>query len=324
MLFRNLTEIMQIFENRAREFKNLTADEVFMFDEKDYKEIERYANHRGFFGIGKKKQLNFNVCTTNGYTPLYSADLNKIKLFVENGADVNHVDAFGENALFHHQYSYEISEYLLQKGINVNQVNKKGDNIGSHIYIHNENSLKLIELYQRYGFDIKTIKKENITSTFRDEIAIGLIKLGLDPNTQNETGKTFLFYTDKPEYVKQLIELGADVNHKDHNDRTALFGAGEDKIEILCHSGIDVNAVDNWGHTAIEYTLFDGQYNMLIRNNAYDQIVEENEYKLFRNKNHLLAALRTIRFERGQVLITHYNHLTQKNFVDLVPKRVSK
>ena len=61
--------------------------------------------------------------------------------------------------------------------------------------------------------------------------------------------------------VKRLLELGADVNKKDYTQKTALHCAAVikniDTITLLLNYGVEVNAQDKHGSTALEMAKLD-------------------------------------------------------------------
>lgn len=64
----NLTDILQIMDNRSREFKGLREDQIFMFDA-TAEEIVKRMKKRTLFGLKKPAALDFNVKTKSGFTP---------------------------------------------------------------------------------------------------------------------------------------------------------------------------------------------------------------------------------------------------------------
>jgi len=94
--------------------------------------------------------------------------------------------------------------------------------------------------------------------------------LEVDINSRNVVGETALmhacFYSHY-EVVKLLIELGADVNAIDNFGRTALMVVvGSNKffnrcikiVKLLIEAGAKVNVKDSYGNTALLYASSDG------------------------------------------------------------------
>lgn len=246
----NLTDILQIMDNRSREFEGLREDQIFMFDA-TAEEIVKRMKKRTLFGLKKPAALDFNVKTKSGFTPFMKTDeLEKIKLFIENDANINSLDMNGENALFHHTHSIHNTSYLLEKGINVNQSNKNRKNILDKHHFTFDDDEKIAELYVKYGIDIHRVN--------------------------SKTQRNALFTLD---YKKGLflVKHGINVNQVDERGQNALFGAGADleKAKLLIAAGINIHQIDNEGKSALEYTYWDDNERLLFSHGIKDREYDE-------------------------------------------------
>lgn len=98
-------------------------------------------------------------------TMLFSMQKNqkKIKLLIENNINVNQVNKDGDNALFHNTINIRSVEYLIEAGININHINNEGSNV---LFYANEHTSQV------------------------------LVKNGIDVNNINKDGENVLFYAD--------------------------------------------------------------------------------------------------------------------------------
>lgn len=282
----NLTDILQIMDNRSREFEGLREDQIFMFDA-TAEEIVNRTKKRTLFGLKKPAALDFNVKTKSGFTPFMKTDeLEKIKLFIENGANINSLDMNGENALFHHTHSINNTSYLLEKGINVNQSNKNRKNILDKHHFTFDDDEKIAELYVKYGIDIHRVNSKtqrNALFTLDYKKGLFLVKHGINIHQVDKHGRNMLFYLDSNdkdgslELMITLIKKGINVNQVDECGRNALFGAGADleKAKLLIAAGINIHQIDNEEKSALEYTYWDDNQRLLFSHGIKDREYDE-------------------------------------------------
>ena len=146
-----------------------------------------------------------------------------------------------------------------------------------NIYIQGRNFSKIheavlgigcIELEQALIFnsgDINTLDSNGSSPLIwalrrRDAIAVeNLLKAGADPNARTKSGATALhfaaWYSDLLS-VKTLLRYGAMTTHTDSSLRNALqfaaqSGRGSEISRTLLAAGIDIEAQDIWGTTAL-------------------------------------------------------------------------
>ncbi len=224
------------------EFDFLTA--VFSNDFQAVKEI-----------ISRNPDLNINLQTISGYTPLMFAlksdndDL--LRFLLEHGANPNIQNLHGESSLL-----YAISEDSENKRIELLLDNGADPNIKD---IRGYTALNLICKNSLDDRDLLTVKL--------------LLEHGADPNSQDKDGITPLmdcvshYNSDSNDgniilAMKFLIEAGADVNARDNNGTTPLMYAASvnDKFQInviksLLANGADPSIRNNDGNSALDIIL---------------------------------------------------------------------
>ena len=192
---------------------------------------------------------------------IQSSDLETVKSLVEQGVDVNAVDADWWTALMLASYlgQTKTAELLIANGADVNAVGE-------------------------YGYTaLMWASEEGQTET-----AELLIANGADVNAVGEYGYTALMWASEEgqtETAELLIANGADVNAVGEYGYTALMWASEEgqteTAELLIANGADVNAVDNYGGTALMRASEEGQTEtaeLLIANGAWEKTLDEDTF----------------------------------------------
>ncbi|MDR2372349.1 MAG: ankyrin repeat domain-containing protein, partial [Puniceicoccales bacterium] len=156
-----------------------------------------------------------------------SGILEAVRIFLNNGADVNRGNAFGVTPLHVAMYSdnlnrFEIAELLLKKGANPNAKNNDGH---TPLMILVDRISELTERYYRF------VMQQDPTFDPSSEIdrcsKIPELLINHDANTdiQDNQGNTALlraisFRYPSFELVRNIIKLGADVNIPNNNGET--------------------------------------------------------------------------------------------------------
>ena len=101
------------------------------------------------------------------------------------------------------------------------------------------------------------------TSNFR---ALKILLEKADLNAKDVDNENILMYAAcnsraNPETIKFLVKSGLDVNAKNNKGITALMysarGKSAEAVKALINLGADVFAIDNLGYTALDYAKFD-------------------------------------------------------------------
>ena len=217
--------------------------------------------------ILKSRIVNINARSYHGYTALMWAseygNLEAAKLLIENGADVNAKDKYGDTALIEAGH-LEVVKLLIENGADVNVENEFGEN--ALMRASEYGNLEKVKLLIEKEADVNAKNEDGKTALMRAsreghlEVVKYLIENGADVNAKSNNGWTALMrasYNGHLEVVKYLIENGADVNAKRDSGRTALMRASREGhlevVKLLIENGADVNAKDDiYGQTALD------------------------------------------------------------------------
>ena len=186
---------------------------------------------------------------------LEEGNLEELKNYIENGADVN--GKYDGKSLLHfaidnceNNYS-EIIEFLINSGANINSC---------------ESYLKETPLHRLCA-----------RAKPRIEIIKSLLDRGANVNIENVSGKTPIFYCNfnfSLELLDLLVKHGADINHTDKYNNTILHDDFsnyttrnfEEFLKVLISLGFDINSKNNLGHTPL----------YLCKNKYVEKILREN------------------------------------------------
>lgn len=142
-------------------FKPASAEEVSKRkEESKLEEFKEWVTGENGLNLSKYEDLfkpeNINKEDESGDNALIiAADLNSkkiVELLINNKADINFSTDYGDTALHYStgKNNYELTEFLLRKGINsINKLNS-GGNSPLHYAVQNENK-DLVKLLLRYG-----------------------------------------------------------------------------------------------------------------------------------------------------------------------------
>ncbi len=195
-----------------------------------------------------------------------SGDLNQIKKYLHEGADINYRGGFRDifspilNAIMGSHY--EVVEFLIERGAKLDEL----DNFGRSLLCHARNK-KILLLLIKNGLDInhKDTALEAIPIHWfslhgRLEMVQTVIDMGSDINARDKRGFTPLFwacYSSRLPSVKFLLEHGAKFDTKSLNAATPLHIAcleeNPELILFLIARGADINAQDKYGNTPLHW-----------------------------------------------------------------------
>lgn len=237
------------------------------------------------------KGLDLNDEDMFGYIPLHIAvganNRELIDIFLQHGADINCVDGLKCNCLFK-TYDIETVKYLIERGANVNQVNKYGEiplfNVtwyydlaklyiesGSDIHQKDElgfsilfsiimnNNYKLLKyLIEKKSIDINDTSKDGFNSLIWFFINRRFINRKF-VNEINEKDKSIL---------KLLIKNKININHQDKYQNTALHYAvryeyEKEFIRILLDNSAKVEIKNIQGETPLDIAVEKGRKDII-------------------------------------------------------------
>jgi ankyrin repeat protein/beta-lactamase regulating signal transducer with metallopeptidase domain len=227
------------------------------------------------------------LLTAKGATPVSTihlaarlGDLEKVKAFVEKGADINAKDKSGETPLFSavHADNSDVARFLLAKGADVKAKDPSGHTPLHYVSVRDHKDLAKVLIAR--GADVNAKNKNDETPLHdaayydRREMAELFIAKGANVDAKSTrrsvSGITPLYIVSSRGYkdvAELLIEKGADVKIKDSNSQTPLHLASVrghgNVVEMLTAKGADVNAKDNKEETPLS----------LAKAQGHDQIV---------------------------------------------------
>ena len=221
-----------------------------------------------------------------------------MKVLLDAGADVNVKNALGSTPLLEvvrFTSDEKIAEALLNAGANVNAQHQFGQT--ALMVAAEDGTEKIVEVLINAGADLN-IRDEHGTTVLMyaarnfqtAEIVESLLNYEVDIDARDESGYTALMHAAErgtAENIKVLLAAGADLNVRDMRGATALMSAANsrsakelmmgriqnDKIDkliaaresetskiakLLIDSGVDINAQNDFGWTAIFYAALNG------------------------------------------------------------------
>lgn len=214
-------------------------------------------------------------------------DLQGVKRCIEeNGADINYTDHCGESALIKASLKgyLEIVKYLISKGADMNL-----GNYTALIWASIEGHLEIVKVLVEAGADLNIKESSGNTALIKAsqkgyfEIVKVLVEGGADVNIRNKYDKTALECSATDEIwdyleaktndinlnnalcnfirrnnlgkVKYLVEKrGADINANNGEPLQDACLSEDERLEMvkyLVEHGANVNAKDEYGHTAL-------------------------------------------------------------------------
>jgi ankyrin repeat protein len=190
--------------------------------------------------------MDTELCTASMY-----GDLKKVKLLLDQGADVNEKGEYGRTPLMYAASGespdcLEIMKLLLKNKADVSARNEGDDDAFTEAITTSlwKIPIERYKLLIEHGYNVNSFKTKY---------------------SHGQTPLMWACYCGKSEVVKLLVESGADVNQKDKNDETAIISAmqGNNKdfpeiVDYLIDHGADPNSKSQFGHTPFLYAVEKG------------------------------------------------------------------
>lgn len=224
-----------------------------------------------------------------------------------------------------HSKRYDIAEFLIKKGIDVNVESADGD---TALFFCGQNT-QIAEMILARGADINHKSDYGSTPLIyastdgEGQLALYLIKKGANLECKTKYGNTALMEASKIETKEELIKNGADINAQNNNGFSALMHAivdnKKDVIQLLLNAGTDLTLTNKKNKTALDMLLEFKLSEIILKNNLLNlqdkngdtllmkSCEQRNEYKvLFLRDN---GADFTIENNKGD---SAYNILKRK------------
>ncbi|XP_063921124.1 uncharacterized protein LOC135135934 [Zophobas morio] len=248
-----------------------------------------------------EKDIDVNVQDGNGKTALQLACKSGVyenaNMLLNSGASVNIVDKDKMNALHYASQSWKVNrnviKLLIEKSIDVNVQDgnektalqlacKSGVYENANMLLNSGASINIVDKNKMNALHYAS--KSWIIN--RDVIKL-LIEKGIDVNVQDGNGKTALQLACKQgvyKNVEMLLYSGASINIVDKDKMNALHYASKswktnrNVIKLLIEKGIDVNAQDGNGKTALQLACENSAYEIakkLLSSGASIDIVDK-------------------------------------------------
>lgn len=189
-------------------------------------------------------------------------NLPRLKELVQKGANVSNVYNYRvqyNNWAYNDYYCYpihlacdsgyyEIAQYLIEKGADVNSVNS-----GGMTPISGNRYPDIIRLLIDNGAEAGNLLLGDIPLT--PDVVRMLITKGADVNAKNDDGITPLHLADTIDIARLFIENGADINAKDKDGQTpllyALINEDQDIALFLIENGAEINTIGLYGYSPL-------------------------------------------------------------------------
>ncbi|MEM9329129.1 MAG: ankyrin repeat domain-containing protein [Bacteroidota bacterium] len=221
--------------------------------------------------------LDATIVSNEGETVLHnlayrSKNIELYEYFVGKGIDVNQTNEEGNNALINASASksQEIVAFLVKNTEDINHQNKEG--IAAFTRALKYNDLEVAQFLVSKGADPKIIDKKgydmgyHVVDAFSDDMEEFKSKMdylastGYDPTLPQEDGSTLLHLAIQKHSIplaKSLVGMGIDINAKDNSGQTALHLAAmqagdEEMLKFLIESGADKTLTTDFDESAYD------------------------------------------------------------------------
>lgn len=211
--------------------------------------------------------------TTELHTAAKNDEFQRLKMIIENGANVNIIDKDGATPLHHASYmgNQKIVDLLLKNNAKVDPKDDEGSTP-----LHNacskkgKNQVEVVKTLLASGANIDILDTQNgsplLNACWSGDVEVVklLLKKGADYKTADSFGSSplhYACYNGHPAVAKLLIDKGADFSAANHDGATPLHSACSQgfvpviKVLLKCKE-ININATDNNKCTPLHLAAF--------------------------------------------------------------------
>ena len=215
-----------------------------------------------------KQGLDVNHQSKQGFTPLMFSvrfpydNYDKMRILIDNGADLNAFDEHGQNALFACN-SLIYTEALVEAGININVVDKYGQNV-LFDRMHYE-AYESFDYLLDKGIDTSSVNELGQNILFHHGLSLNdvkrLIAAGANPHQIDNEGRNVLSCVGSEDTIDFYVSLGVDPLKIDQDGNNLFFQKAQHHSEhvfpFIAKHGVDINARNNKGENLIEHLFID-------------------------------------------------------------------
>jgi ankyrin repeat protein len=244
----------------------------YSFDLLEYAAINQKMDIVKLLLNNKDKIKNFPRSLNKAFAASISnGSMEMVKLFIENGADINAVcEVCYQQTAIHTalEYSYfDICNYLLEKDADINVHNSFGRTL-MHSVAHTGN-VEIAKLLIDKGLDINAQDNDGATpliyaaSNGDYKMFKLLVDRGAELSIKENDGSDVLMSAVEDgnlDIVSFLLDKCCDINLRNNDDETAIIFAAELKkpqvVKLLIAKGANLNLVNNKGESALLWAIW--------------------------------------------------------------------
>ncbi len=216
----------------------------------------------------------------------------KLKKWIEAGADINKVDNEGNSVLMMaaRYSSSAVAQFLIDNKANIKAINKNGQS--ALWFARSSENINFITMLVKNGDDIEMADPNGNTLLMYSakrgltDLVSTLISKGANVKAINKEGETAAHFArrhEKYETLKVLVENGADIEMADANGNTLLMYSAKrgltDLVITLINKEANVKAINKGGETAAHFARKDEKYEtlkVLVENGADPNFADVN------------------------------------------------
>ncbi|XP_028412465.1 uncharacterized protein LOC114535293 [Dendronephthya gigantea] len=263
-------------ENKEDHWQRTILWRAFQFNPVDQKIAKYLVDHGAdIYSQNEEGETVLGIATRNGLLDL-------VKYFVQYGPKRTFRDDYRSLQSAIQSQSFEIVEYFVKRGANVNGNYTDGETVLHFAvievlhYAASNGTLEMVKYLVENGADVNGNDTDgwtvlhNAVTDGKLEIIKYLVENGADVNGKYIDGWTVLHYAVSKgtlEMVEYLVEKGAAVNGKNTYGRTVLHCAVTectmDIVKYLVENGADVIGKATNGWTVLHYAVSKGTLEMV-------------------------------------------------------------